>query len=312
MKAFFKTFLVVFLITLVLATPLMAAMNRVLDVNPGGDDVPVLEDELDVLIDPESPFFDAFSNSKRVNILALGVNENEGLTDTIMLVSFDTENKLLDLIWIPRDTYYYRGAGYSDRAHHKINAVYRKNPVNTAKAVSEILMDIPINYYVVLSYEGVANIVDSMKGVPMDIPFDMIYDDPLDTPPLHINLKKGEQVLNGAQAVQFLRYRAGYPDADLGRIKAQQQFMKNAFKQCLSLDLPKIVTTAFDEIKSDITLKVALALASKAIGITGEDIRIHTMPIRTVDYYVRPDVEGIMAMLTEIHMPAPVEEEAGQ
>jgi len=114
-------------------------------------------------------------------------------------------------------------------------------------------MGIPINYYVVIDYKNVAKIVDSMGGVPMDIPFHMKYSDPYDKPPLYINIQKGQQVLDGNQAVQFLRFRqggpgySGYPEGDISRIKAQQMFMINAFKQCISFDLPKIATTIYDK-----------------------------------------------------------------
>ncbi|MCL1982037.1 MAG: LCP family protein [Clostridiales bacterium] len=299
---FIKTFLMTFLLVLVIVTPVLATGTIIGGLNPGGRDAPVLEDEWDFLVSPDNPFFDAFTYSKRVNILALGVNENEGLTDTIMLASFDIENKHVDLIWVPRDTYYYReGYKSSDLAQFKINAAYRKNPVNSAKAVSEILMGIPIDYYAVLSYDGVARIVDSMHGVPMDIPFHMVYDDPLDKPPLHVDIPKGEQVLDGNHAVQFLRYRAGYKDADLGRIKAQQQFMKNAFKQCLSFELPNIATTVFNNVTSDINIRTALYLASKAMGISSEDITTYMMPVGKVDHYVHPDMEKVAEMLEEIY-----------
>lgn len=310
---FVKTFLAAFLIITIILTPAFAAMNKVSEVlesNPGGEEAPVLEEELDYLISPDNPFYDAFTAAKRVNILLLGADHNN-LTDTIMLASFDMEIKHLDLISVPRDTYYYRGPGYNDPAHHKINAVYRKNPVNTAKAVSEILMDIPINYYAVVSYDGVTEIINSMGGVPMNIPKAMKYSDPLDTPPLHIDIPAGEQILDGEHSVQFLRYRSGYPDADLGRIKAQQEFMKNAFKRCLSFDLPKIATTAYENIQSDMKLKTVLYLASKAIGITSEDITTYMMPNKYEGLYVRPDVTGIVDMLTEIYSlgPAPDENE---
>jgi len=307
---FVGTFIKAFLIILIILTPILAAVNTVTDIlesTPGDEDGPVLEEELDVLIPADSPFFEVFSNVKRVNILLLGVNENEGLTDTIMVASFDTEHKHIDLISIPRDTYYYRGDGYKDPAQHKLNAVYRKNPVNSAKAVSEILMNMPINYYVVLSYEGVAKIVDEMRGVPMDIPFHMKYDDPLDKPPLHVDIQQGQQTLDGAHAIQFLRFRhgnegyKGYPDEDLGRIKAHQQFMKNAFKQCLGFDLPKIATVAYENIQSDIKLKTVLYLAGKAVGITSDDITTYTIPNKYVPPYIRPDAAGIEEMLREIY-----------
>ena len=281
-QIFFKTFIIAFVAFLVIITP-VTAVFRVLDSNPGGENAPVLADEMeiDILLDEDSPFFDAFTNAKKVNILLLGVNG--GLTDTIMLVSLDIKNKHVDLISIPRDTYYQR-PGYNGEAQRKINAAYRKNPVNTAEAVSEILMGIPINYYVVMDYDSVAKVVDTMGGVPMNIPFHMKYTDPYDKPPLYINIPKGERVLDGKQAIQFLRFRQGdqgypsYPEGDIGRIKAQQTFMVNAFKKCISFDLPKIAVTVYDNITSDMKLKTVLYLAQKGIGITGDDITTYTMP----------------------------------
>ena len=124
----------------------------------------------------------------------------------------------MDLISIPRDTYFHRD-GYNSEGENKINAAYRKDPVNTARAVSEVLLGMPINYYAVIDYKGVANIVDSMGGVPMDIEFNMKYTDPYDTPPLVINIPKGHQVLDGKHAVQFLRFRHGYVEGDIGRVE---------------------------------------------------------------------------------------------
>jgi LCP family protein required for cell wall assembly len=320
--SFLTTFIAAFVIVLAITTPTMAWMNKALESTPfdGGNDeedaeIPILEMMMDYLIPDDSPFFDAFTNTKRVNIIAMGVDEFN-LTDTIILGSFDTVNKRVDLIWIPRDTYYYRGPGYIDAAHHKINAIFRGSPVNTAKAVSEILLDMPINYYVMFSYDGVKNIIDSMGGVPMDIPFDMKYRDPLDTPPLVIDLKKGEQILNGEQSVQFLRYRSGYKEGDLGRVAAQQQFMKNALKQCLSLDLPKIADTAFDNITSDMNLKTMLFLVSKAIGVSADNITTYTLPgwaDPDPPYFIYPREREIAKMLTEIYfvdetIEEPVEE----
>ncbi|MCL1981875.1 MAG: LCP family protein [Clostridiales bacterium] len=315
--SFVKTFLIALAVVMVITTPAAAFVGRTLDmpILGGGSEVGsihVIEEEMDILIPDDSPFFEAFTNSKKVNILLLGVNS--GLTDTIMLACFDIMNKHVDIIWVPRDTYYHRN-GYYGEAEHKINAAYRKNPVNSAKAVSEVLQGIPINYYVVLDYEGVAKIVDSMGGVPMDIPFDMKYRDPLDKPPLVIDLKKGQQVLNGEQAVQFLRYRKGYIDADLGRIKAQEQFMKNAFKQCLSFELPKIATTAYNNVTSDITLRKALYLASKGVGVSADDIETYMMPNNPdpdPPYYVYPKAKEISEMLTEIYSLGTAEEEEGE
>jgi anionic cell wall polymer biosynthesis LytR-Cps2A-Psr (LCP) family protein len=40
----------------------------------------------------------------------------------------------------------------------------------------------------------------------------------------HIDIQPGVQVLDGKNAEEFVRFRQ-YPEGDLGRVKAQQQFM---------------------------------------------------------------------------------------
>jgi len=306
---FLTTFIAAFIVIVIFMTLAMVFIGKALDSQPFGDNgVPAIDDiEFDFVIPDDSPFFKVFTEAEKVNVLLLGVNQ--GLTDTIMLVSFDTKNKRIDLISIPRDTYYQR-EGYNSAAERKINAAYRKNPINTARAVHEILLGIPINYYAVIDYEGIKKIVDSMGGVPMDIPFPMKYTDLYDKPPLYINIPKGEQVLDGEHAVQFLRFREGdkgyqsYPEGDIGRVKAQQRFMVNAFKKCISFELPKIAATVFENITSDIDLKIVLYLAGKGVGITGDDITTYTMP-GTPDpkspYYVYPKAKEIAEMLIEIY-----------
>lgn len=302
-QSFLRTFLISFIVFVILCTPGLAIFGEVADYNPfdpEGENA-VLEEELSSIVDEDSPFFEAFRDKKRVNILLLGVNAN--LTDTIMLASFDTEAKHMDLISIPRDTYYHR-PGYNGEGENKINAAYRGNPVNTAKAVSEILLGMPINYYAVIEYDGVETIVDAMGGVPMDIKFNMKYSDPYDTPPLVIDIPKGNQVLDGKQAVQFLRYRKGYREGDIGRVKAQQEFMKSAFKQCLSFQLPKIVKTVFENVESDISIGTALSLAQKATGVSGEDIETYMLPSTPLPdppYYVIPDAQGTAEMINRIY-----------
>ncbi len=307
LQSFLRTFLVAFIVFVLLCTPGLAIFGKVADTNllGGGDDNPSLRENLPAIVDEDSPFFEAFKDKNRVNILLLGVNAN--LTDTIMLASFDTDAKHVDLISIPRDTYYHR-EGYNSEGENKINAAYRRDPVNTAKAVSEVLLGMPINYYAVIDYDGVENIVDAMGGVPMDIEFNMKYTDPYDKPPLVINIPKGQQVLDGKHAVQFLRYRHGYLEGDIGRVKAQQKFMKSAFKQCLSFKLPKIAKTVFDNVESDITIGETLKLAGAASGISGDSIETYMLPSTPLPdppYYVIPDSQGIAKMINQIYSIEP-------
>jgi len=312
LSIFLKTFIFAFAILTVICFGATTLLEKMGGIKPfekkNGKDTPVLEDELDLdsLVDKHSPFFNAFKDTKRANILFLGVNG--GLTDTIMLASFDMENKKVDVISVPRDTYYER-PGFNSLAERKINSAYRGNPVNTAKAVSEVLCDIPINYYAVIEYDGVENIVDAMGGVPMDIPNingtgGMYYNDPYDKPPLKIAIPAGHQVLDGKKAVQFLRFRHGYVNGDIGRVEAQQQFVKSAFKQTLSLNLPKIAKTVFQNVNSDITLGKAVSLAAKAAGMESGDMKTYTIPFDPepqAPYYVYPKKKEIEQMIADIY-----------
>jgi len=307
------TFVITLALVMVIATPLFAVVEEVLDMTPGGDDTPTLAEEIDFayLIPADSPFFDAFVNTNRVNILALGV-DSHNLTDMLMLVSFDIDNRFLDIISIPRDTF------FLGSANSKINGVYRRNPVNSAVAVSEILMNIPINYYVRLSHQGVANIVDEIGGVSMYIPFHMRYDDPRDTPPLRIDIPAGYQLLDGNNAIGMLRFRyanpgfRAHPDGDFGRIRMQQEFVRNAVVQSIGLNLPNIIRTAFNEIQSDITIREAIFLGERLIGIDPENIRTHTLPLTQRGANFHPNQEAITEMLIEIYSMEPFEDESDE
>ena len=308
MKVFIKQFLIWLAIFTVILTPVTYSLDKL-----GGvrifQGTESLMDELDVIVDPQSPFFEAFRDSERVNILLLGVND--GLSDTIMLGSYDIKNQRVDVISIPRDTYYDREEATS-ASTRKINAIYRKGTaVGTAKAVSDVLLGMPIHYYAVVTYEGIGKIVDSVGGVPMDIPFHMHYKDPTDDPPLYIDIPKGPTIIDSSNVQEFLRFRKGskgypdYPDGDIGRVKAQQAFIKSAFREALGFSLPKTAKTIIQNVDSDLNLAMAAKIAGKATGLTGEDIQTWLTPgdsgTKNGASYWWVDESAIEEMLMEIY-----------
>ncbi|MBQ6949483.1 MAG: LCP family protein [Firmicutes bacterium] len=304
MREFFKYFTIAFLVMMLVFTPIRFLFHSVANYSPFEPEENLM-DSMSFIVGEDSPFFEAFQDKQRVNVLLLGINEN--LTDTIMVASFDMKAKHVDVISVPRDTFYER-PGFNKPAEKKINAAYKGSAVNTAKAVSDILMGMPLHYYAVIKYDGVQNVVDAIGGVPMNIPFDMKYSDPTADPPLYINIPKGEQVLDGEHAMQFLRYRSGYVEGDLGRVKAQQEFVKSAFKQVLKSNLLNTAEVIFDNVESDITLEMATKIATKAIGLSGEDIQTYVIPNwpdPNSPYYVYPKTEEIGEMLKQIYSIEP-------
>lgn len=281
MKKFLKTFLVSFLLMMVVLVPTNYALGKVESVRVFTGTESLMND-MDYIVDKNSPFFEDYTKSERVNILLMGINGH--MTDTLMLGSYDMKNQRVDVISIPRDTYYPKD-GASSPAAKKINAVYgRDGAVGTAEAVSEILLGMPINYYAVIKYDGVGNIVDAIGGVPVNIPFKMDYDDPYDKPPLRIHFKEGPTTLNGDDAIKFLRYRkddkpgcAGYPQGDVGRVAAQQEFVKSAFKEALGFKLPKVAKTVMKNVDSDLSLGMATKIAAKSMGLESKDLKTWTV-----------------------------------
>ncbi|MCF6464584.1 LCP family protein [Clostridium sp. Cult2] len=229
-----------------------------------------------------SSLSEAFKKSNRLNVILLGMDDAR--TDTIIFATFDPISKQVNAISIPRDTYVHR-KGYNRGEQRKINAIYGDHGVEgVKKAVSYILGGVPIHHYIIMDYEGVENIINSIGGVEVMVPFHMKYKDPTANPPLNIDIKEGKQVLNGKKSLEFLRYRkgnnngSGYIDGDLGRIRSQQQFLQSFIHKTLSYRLPVIIKKGFDYIKTDIKLWEGINYSRKVIDMKSDDFIFMTLP----------------------------------
>jgi len=211
---------------------------------------------------------------ERINILFLSTNQ--GLSDTAIVFSLDSQKKQLDAISIPRDTYYYR-AGFPNAAFYKFNSIYSSEGYEAAcKAASDILGGIPIHYYAEIDVYGAARVIDAMGGVTMYVPIDMNYTDVNQN--LYINLKAGTQRLSGEQAIHFARYRSGYANADLGRISAQQELLKAIVAQAGGLDFPRIAIVARQETRTNMSMISQGAMAARLAGMSGGSFNTYTIP----------------------------------
>ena len=258
-----KTFIMVFLIMILACTAIIFAIDRF------GLGIP------NPIAGGDGPLSDLYRDSERVNVLLLG-DTMQGLTDTIMVGSYDMKNQHVDIISVPRDTYYPRD-DYPGAALSKINSVYKTEGIEGAsEAVSDVIANIPLHAYAIIDENAIREIVDSMGGVPMNVPFDMKYTDKKTD--LYIDLKKGQQTLNGDQAVQFIRYRKGYKTGDLGRVEAQQEFMSNAFEKAIGWHLPKVAVTVVNNVDTDLTAGTAVRVGIKGVFLDRKDLETKTLP----------------------------------
>jgi LCP family protein required for cell wall assembly len=225
---------------------------------------------------------EAIEKSNRTNFLIMGMEDIR--SDTIIFASFCPDSKKVNLLNIPRDTYVHR-KGYNAAEQRKINSIYGDHGVlGVEKSVSYILENVPIHHYVMLDYKGVEKIVDDIGGIEVDIPFNMKYKDPYSNPPLNIDISEGQQILDGKSSLDFLRYRkgnkndgGGYLDGDLGRIKAQQQFIQS-FLGKASGNVITVIKDGFSHIKTDVSLINSLNYGRKTLGMNKEDFEMLTLP----------------------------------
>lgn len=257
------------------------------------------------IIEPEDPKEPKIKNE--VLFLLMGVdaqdvkNSKGTRTDTMMLTKINFDTGKIDMLSIPRDTRVLV-KGKEDKINH---AHAYGGPSLTMDSVQNFL-NLDIDYYVKVDYKVVMGVVDAIGGVEIDVPFNMKYrDDTPGFPLLDINLKKGLQILDGKDAHDFLRYRKGYPEGDLGRIKAQQYFMKELIKQTLKpknlLKLPKLAETYFENVETNIPWTVMLKGVASAKKINVDEMVTATVPgenqrIGGLDYlvYYREETKQIV------------------
>lgn len=234
------------------------------------------------------------STKKKSEINALIVGTNQNLTDTMMYVNYNVETGKVAMMSIPRDTYITNEYCVG----HKLNSLYRGK--NTQAFVEQIeeLIGVDIDYYLIFDSKMLIDIVDKVGGVEVDVPVRMKYDDP--TQNLHIDLKKGTQVLNGKQSEQFVRYRkgndgSGYARGDLQRTEVQQQFIKNFISTVLSAKnltkIPDLINVALDNTDTNITAREALKYSTDVMKIDTSNISSCTAPgeakyINNISYFV--------------------------
>lgn len=204
------------------------------------------------------------------------INSFDGLSDVMLLLRFDPDKKKVVVLSIPRDT------RVQLEAHgiQKINStnVYG-GPALTAKTISNLLDGVEIDRYIRINVLGVAKLIDALGGVTVYVPKGMKYND--FSQHLYVNLKAGEQHLDGDHALQLLRFRH---DAlgDIGRIQRQQMVMRALISQALTpatlTRLPDILNTVKEHIDTNLTVEEILALAGFGATTNRSKIQMLMLP----------------------------------
>lgn len=264
-------------------------------------------------------------NGGIINVLVMCTDADRLRTDAIMLASYDTEAKTVNMLSVPRDLRMYVGNRYQ-----KVNAAHAfstngkiDGALGTCEAVSR-LTGVPINYYIDFSFSTIEKVMDSIGPITFTIPdlyndgVGMVYDDPAQD--LHINLPPGTYELNGEQVVHLLRYRKGNPNpvthirpgyvhGDEDRIKVQQDFVKALVEQKLNISLINKLPTIFSDVMSELDTNLSIADVIKysrfLADFTSAGIRSETIPGDNVNESINgavfvPNMTALSALVSEM------------
>ncbi|WP_044480132.1 LCP family protein [Paenibacillus antibioticophila] len=237
--------------------------NQVEDFQKTGEESPFYKVTPTETKIPEPP---KWEGTERVNILLMGVDAR-GLdkgevprSDTMLVASLDPVAKQIHLFSIMRDTYTKIPEHGSDR----INAAITYGPNTAMSAVSELL-GIPIQYYVYTDFQGFIELVDAVGGVDFYVEKDMRYTSKADNHEYDINLKEGQQHLDGNTALQYVRFRHDAM-SDFTRTERQRNFLKAVAEKLKTttsiMKLPSILEKINPYIDTNLTVNDMWKLAT--------------------------------------------------
>ena len=198
--------------------------------------------------------FGDVTTASRVNILVLGIDQREGMTDpartdTMLLFTLDRQTNTAGMLSINRDLWVKIPGGQREakiNTAHFLGEVERVPGGGPALAMQTVqaALDVPVQYYIRLNFSAFEQLIDLIGGIDLNV--GETIDDP-DYPdagfgyePFHIDA--GWQHLDGPTALKYARTRAT-AGSDLDRVKRQQQVILAVRDKLLKEKrLPQLVT----------------------------------------------------------------------
>lgn len=213
----------------------------------------------------------------RLNVLLMGVDargHEPGRTDSLMLVSMNPQDNSAAVLSVLRDTYVTIPTPKPQK--NRINVAYSiGGPSLTLRTVSDFLQ-LPIEYYIVLDFEGFEKAVDAIGGVELEVekPMDYVDDGKYD-----IHLKPGKQILDGRQALGYARFRHD-ATGDYTRVERQRKLLKAILEKVQGVQavyyLPKVLEAVKPYIKTNLDLSGLANLAY--LGYQLNEVTTRTVP----------------------------------
>lgn len=261
---------------------------------------------VEVLINPEQSLDIAFEEITRLNVLLIGLDhvpptpKDPGKIrrcDSIIVASTDFTTHQIRLLSIPRDGWapHWQGGklfGYERLAHtfslgqqynvrHKlVRSDILAGGIERSKESIEHLLGLKLDYYVVIQFEGMVELVDTIcpNGLEIEVEKDMKYSDKAGG--LYIDLKKGTQRLGGEELLGYARFRKD-ATGDIGRMARQQKVLRLLLQEMMKKEnlskLPKVAKLLEKNVRTDLSISQLVALAQNLDNYSTESIQTKTL-----------------------------------
>lgn len=200
-------------------------------------------------------------------------------SDTIIYAALRPVDRKIEMVSIPRDSLVeIPGVG-----EDKVNAALAYGGMDLLVDTVENLVDNPVDHTVMLNFQSFEKIIDAMGGIRINVEEDMYL------PEEGIDLKAGEQKLNGHDALAFVRWR-GDGTGDIGRMQRQSEFMAALSEKVRHLTPWRAAMTVWavsHEMETDMSLLDMAKLAWNFIGMSGDALEYQSFEYET------PYINGI-------------------
>lgn len=245
---------------------------------------------------------DSRAGATKAELRALSTGDPGDLanSDTMMVLHVPANGSKPTIVSFPRDSWVdipgngkgKINAAYSYGYHAAKNAHKSERAAQSAGIISSIktitaLTGLHIDHYVQVNLLGFYRISKAIGGVKVCLlaaQNPRTDSDEFGSGYSGINLPKGVSVIQGKQALAFVRQRHGLPHGDLDRIKRQQYFLAAAFSKVTSAGVvlnPFKLNDLLDAVGSSLLIDPDLdimSLARQFQTISGGNIKFATIP----------------------------------
>ncbi|WP_404468975.1 LCP family protein [Sutcliffiella horikoshii] len=259
-------------------------------------------------------------NKDPFSVLIMGIEDyssggENGRTDTLIVATLNPKEKTMKLLSIPRDTLvYYEHLGYESRINHA--HAYGGKEMTIEKV--EELLEVPIDYYTTVNFEGFKNVIDIVGGVDVEVPFDFTEKSDVDNSVLQFT--EGPMNLNGEEALAYARMRKQDPRGDFGRNDRQKQIIQAAMSEMLKpgnlLKVDNIAKEMGENVQTNIRVSEGIGLSKLYAGFNSSSMENVTLEgaddTSTGAYYFVPYEESILEVRNILKQHLEIEDATAQ